>query len=628
MNNFKKYCLCLRITGNCRNSVTMPSSDSNPVKKQSYFSMVISVILLIALFMAVPYPLPVVAGGTSEHFDLMKSVKAHTPLRTSPKRSDVVFSTRWKRENALETIQSFEASRVEWMYSTDSDYIRLLERSVGWVGGAMNANVKTSGDKGVARNFDGSLIIAPWMSSWGAKWVTTTHPLTRRALFAQADEYIRAGVNSIQFDDPLLQLHSADWGGDFSLTTLSGFRGFLQRYPNKKQLASMKIHDLHQFDYKEYLKEVHSIRNNADYLRKYRSLPTTPLWKEYLQETVTQFFKDFRQHLDRTSGRRFPLSMNLGTVDRPNETNVQFFLTPYADYVIAETPIKGEADLYARAATFRSLGIGYIPSTASDSVAKGRRAIAMFYSLGATPLVPWDVFIVGEARYYGTVGEYGDLYHFVRKHSYLFDDWEIAPVVGIVIPIDKYREADTMTLVRKLVSNNVPFAFVPTGGSRDIKYTLDRQRIEHFKVLMTVNPLNDFSPKDRDILHSVSSPKLSAGEISEATIRNLSPFFHAKGKDNLRLITNGNTTRERMDELAIHVIAPHGQVKDGGLPCTRTIGIKSSMLDGKELQNVTWHCIGGTSVEVEWNKVAQGFRIELPTCNEWGIIHMKTTSLQ
>jgi len=559
---------------------------------------------------------------------LPASVATHPPLRgLGPKRSSVIFSTRFKRDDAIATAKGFGATRVEWVYISDQDrgFLSQLKASVGHVGGTLNANVKTPNDEGVAQNFDGKKLIAPWMTTWGAKWVTTSNPLTRKALFDWASNYIIAGADSIQFDDPLLQLHSADWGGgDFSPTSLSEFREFLQHYPDKNKLISLGIHDLDGFNYKEHLRTVHGIWSNADYLRNFRSLPTTPLWTQYLSEAVSMFFRDLRKHLDSTAGRQFPLSMNLGEISRPSEANQQFFLTQFVNYVIAETPINEISDLYTRAATFRSMGIGFIPSFVPRSVAEGRKAISTFYALGANPLVPWDVWIKDANRYFGKLEEYGDLYHFVRQNPRLFDDWEAVSVVGIVIPIDKYREANTMRLVHRLVSNNVPFAFVLTGGSV-IRYTLAEWRLNHFGILMTTNPLSDFSQDDRDTLRSITLLNLDANETSDTIIESLSPFFRTGNTDNLELIPRGHEAQARRNELVIHVIAEHEQAKQGidGSPCTRSIGIKLSFLAGRHPKNVTWNSMGTASKEAKWDEEPQGFQIALPSCSEWGIVHME-----
>lgn len=562
------------------------------------------------------------------------SVAVHPPLRgLGPKRSDVVFSTRTKRDNSILSARNFGATRVEWTYvhAKDESFLLDLKKSIGWAGGAMSITVQTPNNEGAAQDFDGNNLIAPWMRPWGnvAIWHTTTSPYTRKTLFDWAASYIRRGADSIQFDDSLMQLYSVEWGGDFSPTSLAGFREFLKSYPDKRRLAFLGDIDLNGFDYKEYLRKVHHIQNNAEYLRRYQQLPTTSLWIEYLTETVSSFFRDFRQHLDITAGRRFPLSMNLDLLNRPSAANRLWVQTEYVDYVIAETPINNVAEMYARAATMRSLGLGYVPSSAPDSVAEGRRAISTFYALGANPLVPWDVYARNGAdgqpvRYFGKVEEFGDMYQFVRQNPQLFDGWESAPVVGIIIPIDKYREAETMALVRKLVSSQVPFAFVLTGGSNS-RFELVRQQVEHFKVLMTVNPSSDISEKDIDFLRSIEIPKLDAQITTDDAIRVFSPFFMTGSTtDNVKLIPRGQVARgERSNELLIHVLAEPQDDSVDGLPCSRSFGIKLSALAGRLPRQVTWHGLNDQPRDASWNKVEQGIRIELPACAEWGVVHIE-----
>lgn len=57
-----------------------------------------------------------------------------------------------------------------------------------------------------------------------------------------------------------------------------------------------------------------------------------------------------------------------------------------------------------------------------------RWAISYAYALGYNMLVPWDIYLPTPTgvRYYGSASEYADLYTFVRGHSSLLDETDVA----------------------------------------------------------------------------------------------------------------------------------------------------------------------------------------------------------
>lgn len=106
-------------------------------------------------------------------WSFLDSWKAHPPFSGPvPQRSDVIFSTRFKRQEAPEVARLFGATRIEWVYSSDPAYIATLRNVAPWFGGAVNSTIPLDGDQGIAKDIEGKAIIAPWMRSWAAKWIT------------------------------------------------------------------------------------------------------------------------------------------------------------------------------------------------------------------------------------------------------------------------------------------------------------------------------------------------------------------------------------------------------------------------------------------------------------------------
>lgn len=549
-----------------------------------------------------------------------------------PKRSDVVFSTRFKRPEALDVIKAFGATRVEWVYSADREFISSIKKLGARFGGALNSVEPLPTDDGVARDFDGNLLIHPRMKTWGGgrgKWITTTHPDTGRILRAHAQQYIEAGANSMQIDDPLLQLYSAYlWGGDFNPNTLAGFRQYLAGYPDQAELARLGLSD-RRMDYREILKSKYAIHNAAEYNGRYKDLPGYGLWIKYLKQTVKDHFLGFRQFLNGLRGETVPLSMNLGILNQPDEKNWHFFLATFADYAVAETPIANLSESFMRAATLRALGVGFVPSLRPRGVAENRAAIAGFYALGGQPVVPWDVYTGNDAagqpqRYFGTPETYGDLYRFVLDHPPLFDRMELAAVVGIPVPVDKFNTDVTLGLVRRLVQRQIPFAFLLVGGM-ERKFGVDPIRARNFKMLVMANPDTDFSPQALQDLRSLPVARVDAGRLDDSLLKELAPLSAAGEAGRLKLYPRADPGDNK--RLILHLVdmaKAERQVAERGAPdsiCRRRIGLKKTFTGDRRVTAATWYA-GGSVTRLSPGETGKEFFFSIPDCIFWGILSL------
>jgi len=280
----------------------------------------------------------------------------------SPAYSDVVFSPRFLRPESFDIAKNFSATRAEWIYVAQwSEFAEQLNRLPGWVGLTLNSNPIVVGGEGYAQNFDGIPLVAPWMKSWGAKWATTTHPETRKALAQQLERSLAVGARSIQFDDPLLQVYSARFhAGDFNPATQAGFVDWLRRYPNQAQVRAAGLDDF-SGQYRDFLVLKHQIRDAEDYKHRFQSFPSNALWQQYVQSTVEDYFFLLRKRLHENSPHPVALSMNL-SLKWPDARYHSFFLSAFPDYMMAETEINDTSALIAQAATARSLDLGFAPS--------------------------------------------------------------------------------------------------------------------------------------------------------------------------------------------------------------------------------------------------------------------------
>lgn len=601
----------------------------------------------VAFCLAVLFVFAFVSQPLRAEWNLLDGALVHPDYRGPvPKKSDVIFSSRFKRLDAPDVAKAFSATRAEWVYSTDKEFVTTLRAtSGGWFGGALNSNasgvpqVPPPSDEAMAKDFDGNSLVFHLMKAWGGpnttttthpgRVVTTAHPETRKVLREQAKVYLDLGVDSIQFDDPMLQVYSGIYlGGDFNLSTLDGFNKWLADYPDKQELSRVGLDNL-RGDYREFLKSKFGIRDAQDYMSRYKMLPTTPIWIHYLRDTVRENFREFRKFLNTTRGGPVPLSMNLGILQWPDEKLWHFFLAPLTNYAMAETPIVNTWELASRAATVRALGIGYAPSLKPRSRAENRVAIASFYALGGVPLVPWDVFEGNDEngkakRFFSKPEEYGDLYAFVRKHPQLFDDKELAAVVGIPVPVHKFNTAATTQLVKRLTDARVPYAFIPTGGTED-KFRVDTARARHYKALVIVNVDSDFRPNDLREIESLPVPRIDLANLNEEELRKLSPFVVAGEAIALKLYPRASAKGDH--KLMVHLIDEARGDNKSDSECKRRIGLKKTFISQRHITAATWYSGDSTTKLLVTEGVRESL-VTVPECTMWGVLTFELATVQ
>jgi len=538
--------------------------------------------------------------------------------RRAPLGGDVIFSTRFKRENSVEMARAFGATRVEWVYSSDPAFIQEIKASGALFGATINANPKLPSDEGYARDFDGRPLVAPWMVHWGAKWATTTHPVTQQAQFDAVKRAIDAGADSIQHDDWKLQSDSVHFGGDFDERTLAGFREYLAKQVSAERRAELGIKDVPTFDYRRYLNERFSISSAREYANRWRSLPTTPLWMAYMRESIKPYFRELRSLLDTYRGKYTPLSMN---VYEPAPTVDKLFMLEFADYAIGEMPTQDNAKQLLASATMRAAGIGFSPSLIPKSVAEARLQIARYYALGAAPVVPWDVYmpdVSGSAqpRYFGRLDDYADLYRFVRSNPGLFNGWDQAPVVGIVVPVGVFKEGETLSAIRALAGAQVPFTILFSSGG-EVKPVLDAERLARLRLIVRVNPISDFPEVDRKLFSASRKPVIEARDLTRDLLRELAPVSISGTAATIQAIprlTSSNRTR-----LIVHFVPAeaHGdRNSDGGF----TAVVRPIAQLGPRVASATWYSAKGERLDVAVEIVGQNFSFKLPGVREWGIL--------
>lgn len=536
-----------------------------------------------------------------------------------PRRSDVVVSPRFLRPESAQIVEAYGATRIEWVYTANAAATAVLARLPPGVGRTLNANPPLPSENGLALDFDGKPIAVPWLKSQNINWVTTTHPDTRKALSDQLEQLLASQPLSIQVDDPLLQYFSANsQGGDFNPATQAGFRDWLQRKADPARVRAAGLND-YDGDYRRFLVQRHAVRNVDDYVQRFRQFPSTPLWLDYIRSTVEDYMRGVRERA-RQAHPPAAISMNLAGLAWPDARQSHFFLSAFADYVLAETPIADTDELIARANTVRSLGLGFVASLKPADLPRNRVAIATLYALGAQPVVPWDVFVPDQPRFFGSVLDYGDLYRFVRRNSSLLDGYDEAPLVGIVVDPKSFPTSAVKELVQRLGERQIPYEFLLVGPDLPPRAAFDRKAVARLKLLVMGVSDAQLDAGQRLVLQGASAPRSPLDRVPTSQLDALRPAVVAPGAGRVRIYIRENATRP--GEWVAHVIdEDRGGARgtEQTAPCSRRVGLSTGTRDRPIPERAVWVTPAGRT-ELVADKGAGIQYFNLPDCPVWGML--------
>ncbi|MEE4312700.1 MAG: hypothetical protein V2J62_12625 [candidate division KSB1 bacterium] len=330
----------------------------------------------------------------------------------APRYSDVCFSSRWRHPRSesdtldtFETGEAFFATRLDWVYSTDPEWIAEC-RSRGYhFKAALNTILPDAPglkrwEKGRIKDKDGESVTAPWMRGWDSRWGCVNSPAYRSTYLAHARKCIQGGTDAFQMDDPGINHAAIAWGGCYCAHCRD--RAIVQGYDLDDAIQ------MHAFQ----------------------------------KASVIDFYAGMRAAIDSMAGRHVPFSCN------NYKGGWDYFAYELFDYGTAELPHKTARpdSIYHLLRKTRQLGKAQIFTYVSENISHIRRVIAMTYTCGGHCIVPWDVYLkstpTGSIRYYGRPEDYADLYGFVRANAAYFDGYEDAAVNGTGL-IEKRYSSDS-----------------------------------------------------------------------------------------------------------------------------------------------------------------------------------------
>lgn len=325
-----------------------------------------------------------------------------------PRRSDVSFSSRWKRpanasdpHDTFAAARSFHATRLDWVYTVDPAFIgEACDRGLPLVA-TLNACLPDHGastySEGRMRDAAGAMIVAPWMTWTPEPYMGCVNTAEYfENMLARSIRMIEAGAAGTQYDDPEQNINALNWGGCHCDACTPKFAAYLDNSLGAEERVELGV-DLDGFEYRAFLQAGGEDDALAGHFRDFQRL------------SVEGFQSRLHHAVEAHFGRRIPFSSN--NFDILWHSPFHLF-----DYGMCELPKRSQdpATIFERLQEAVALGRAQIVTIHSDEHLPTRRMIGMIAASGGVPLVPWDVWMEGSRRYFGTPEEYADLYGFIR----------------------------------------------------------------------------------------------------------------------------------------------------------------------------------------------------------------------
>ena len=374
----------------------------------------------------------------------------------APQASEVIMrSLRLHRRgikkpyDTWQALQDFHVTMLAWAYINDPQFIAEVKASGRTFGGAASAPSYIAKEKAddwfervVVVDAAGKPIIAPWKRTWSRTlWGCMNNPELERGYLQFLKEYIDAGAQIMQRDEPEGNHLATRWGGCFCDHCMAGFRQYVGKHMCPTERAEFGISDPDEFDYRKYLQEAKAPVGDA--FGNWDGGKLKDLFVEFQQLSTLEFHQRIRKALNEYAGRTVPFSCNNG-VRRFDEIELAF------DWVFGELSY-GHATAYQLYDAFRTanehnlLQIVTMPKKGNydnpeEWQRRTRNTIAMSYACGNLCMVPWDVYMPHDApRYFGTPDQYADLFGFIRANKTFLNGYAEAAAVGAHIPT-KFRD--------------------------------------------------------------------------------------------------------------------------------------------------------------------------------------------
>jgi len=144
-------------------------------------------------------------------------------------------------------------------------------------------------------------------------------------------------------------------------------------------------------------------------------------------------------------------------------------------------------------------------------VAHSMAALATTYALGSWMRVPWDCYMDNDPktrlpapRYFGKLEDWGPFYDFVHDHPQLFDGYQSAATVGVLINGDEDTFTPFWDLTERLLKAQVQFRVIAAASQLN-RLPLRPEALAAFRHVVALSKPESFTEENRRVLEQAKA---------------------------------------------------------------------------------------------------------------------------
>jgi hypothetical protein len=340
----------------------------------------------------------------------------------------------------------------------------------------------------------GEKVMPAWTKNW---WGCTNNPMFQEQLLARMRAGLEAGANIIHLDDHAGTYACASWGGGcFCRYCMAGFRAWLERNVDAKELTAAGAGEIATFDLKEFLSE-RGFKDRKEFMSAVFSRKV-PLWERFLafqREAEIAFIRQMQSEAARIAGRPVAFgvnSFNLIPAQVFDAHIVDFFANEVEHYDVEDLvpPVVYRlGDAIGRPTFATGAGWDWVKVGQSPSTTRVRGWIAEAYAFGHYFMYAWGKWAWSEATGASDLKVdpeiFLPMFAFVSENPGLFDGFENAATVGLLF--DSATAARNRWDVREaskgMLDAGVPYGLV-VAGDELLRWPLTRDALDRFRIVV------------------------------------------------------------------------------------------------------------------------------------------------
>ncbi len=353
--------------------------------------------------------------------------------------------------NTLETAKAFKVDKILWIYENTKQYNQKVRAEGIGIGTTMAANAREAwhpkmnqqqrrqfADNYTIRNLKGEQVLMRHFKHFGED-AFIMHFQPDICIDQWADIYTnyvsdlyRMGIESIHRDDPAANWAALRCGGTFTDAAVEYFREYLKENYPTSELKKLGVENIRTFNVRAHLLDLGAPTDDA--LWQWKGSPLMPIYSDAMLKATVEFYQEVRDRVEKKTGMSIPWSRNgvgpLSGLDTVFDFRIGEYQRHHSQPQTLLEMSRFCADNGKLQGTI-SMVDGKWNEHPEEYVRETRKHIPTAYATGMIPLVPWCMYMHQAPRYYGTVEDFGDLYHFVSDHRELFDGHKLAAANGI-----------------------------------------------------------------------------------------------------------------------------------------------------------------------------------------------------